>query len=149
MCVYLDDILVTGATEQEHLANLAQVLQRLQDAGMRVKQQKCAFLVPSVAYLGHVISAEGLRTSEAKPSWTHHIRKTSLNSVRIWVWLIIMVNSCPISQPALTALQVTAPDFRVALGSSAEESVLAYQEVAEVQQGTDALQRPATFDPRM
>ena len=66
VCVYLDDILVTGATEQEHLANLAQVLQRIQDAGMRVKQQKCAFLLPSVAYLGHVISAEGLRTSEAK-----------------------------------------------------------------------------------
>ena len=66
VCVYLDDILVTGAIEEEHLANLAQVLQRLETAGMRLKCQKCAFLLPSVSYLGHVISAEGLYTSESK-----------------------------------------------------------------------------------
>ena len=66
VCVYLDDILVMGDTEQEHLANLAQVLGRLQDAGMRLKREKCAFLLPSVAYLGHVISADGLHTSDSK-----------------------------------------------------------------------------------
>ena len=66
VCVYLDDILVTGAMEQQHLANLAQVLQRLRSAGKRLKQSKCAFLLPSVAYLGHVISAEGLHTAEVK-----------------------------------------------------------------------------------
>jgi hypothetical protein len=65
-CVYLDDILVTGATEQEHLANLVQVLQRLQSAGMRLKSSKCAFLLSSVSYLGHIISSEGLRTAESK-----------------------------------------------------------------------------------
>ena len=66
VCVYLDDILVTGATEQEHLANLAQVLQRLETAGMKLKRPKCAFLLKSVSYLGHVISAEGLHTAELK-----------------------------------------------------------------------------------
>ena len=65
-CVYIDDILVTGKTEQEHLNNLEQALQRLQEAGVRLKRGKCAFLLPSVEYLGHVISAEGLHTSEAK-----------------------------------------------------------------------------------
>ena len=64
--VYLDNILVTGATEQEHLANLTQVLQHLQSAGMRLKSSKCAFLLSSLSYLGHVISAEGLRTAESK-----------------------------------------------------------------------------------
>ena len=39
---------------------------RLQDAGMRLKRAKCLFLLPSVEYLGHVIVAEGLCTSEAK-----------------------------------------------------------------------------------
>ena len=66
VCVYIDDILVTGSSEQEHLDNLAQVLQRLEAAGMRLKKEKCEFLVPAVAYLGHVISAEGLRTSDVK-----------------------------------------------------------------------------------
>ena len=33
---------------------------------MRLKRQKCAFLLPSVAYLGHVISQEGLHTEESK-----------------------------------------------------------------------------------
>ena len=65
-CVYIDDILVTGATEKDHLHNLTQVLQRLQIAGMRLKKGKCAFMLPSVSYLGHVINAEGLHTAESK-----------------------------------------------------------------------------------
>ena len=68
VCVYIDDILVTGSTDAEHMDHLAQVLQRLQDAGMRLKRAKCLFLLPSVEYLGHVIVAEGLCTSEAKVS---------------------------------------------------------------------------------
>ena len=58
VCVYIDDILITGTTEVEHLDNLSQVLQRLQSAGMRLKRQKCGFLLPTVSYLGHMISAE-------------------------------------------------------------------------------------------
>lgn len=66
VCVYLDDILVTGSSEGEHLHNLTQVLQRLANAGMRLKKQKCEFMLSSVSYLGHVISAAGLHTEEAK-----------------------------------------------------------------------------------
>ena len=66
VCVYIDDILVTGRTEEEHLDNLTEVLCRLAEAGMRLKKGKCAYLLPAVKYLGHTISAEGLSTSEAK-----------------------------------------------------------------------------------
>lgn len=59
-------ILVTGRTEAEHLDNLAEVLRRLAEAGVRLKREKCAFLLPSVDYLGHTISAEGLCTSDNK-----------------------------------------------------------------------------------
>ena len=64
--MYLDDILVTGSTEEENLSNLAQVLTRLESAGMRLKREKCAFMLKSVSYLGHVISSEGLRTGDLK-----------------------------------------------------------------------------------
>lgn len=66
VAVYLDDILITGVTEAEHLANLEQVLKRLSDAGMRRKRDKCVFLASSVTYLGHRITAEGLCPVEGK-----------------------------------------------------------------------------------
>ena len=66
VCVYIDDILITGATEQEHLRTLDKVLTRLAEAGLKLKQAKCSFLRPSVEYLGHNISAEGLRPTKEK-----------------------------------------------------------------------------------
>ena len=38
-CVYLDDILVTGKTDQEHFQNLERVLQKLQNSGLRANRE--------------------------------------------------------------------------------------------------------------
>ena len=65
-CVYLDDILITGKTEKEHLQNLENVLTCLENSGLRLKQQKCSFMLPSVDYLGHTISSEGLQPTKEK-----------------------------------------------------------------------------------
>ena len=58
--VYLDNILVTGPTEEAHVAALEEVLKRLQTAGLRLRKDKCVFMAPSVVYLGHKIDAQGL-----------------------------------------------------------------------------------------
>ncbi|KAL5506357.1 hypothetical protein EMCRGX_G007979 [Ephydatia muelleri] len=58
--------LVSGSTEEEHLHTLEAVLDRLSNAGMKLKLSKYFFLLPSVEYLGHVISAEGIRPSSEK-----------------------------------------------------------------------------------
>ena len=66
MICYLDDILITGSTEEEHLANVEQVLSRLQQYNIRAKRSKCSFLSPSVEYLGHQVDAEELHTTTSK-----------------------------------------------------------------------------------
>ena len=66
VCTYLDDILVTGTSDEEHLRNLSAVLQRLETSEMKLKKKKCAFLLPRVAYLGHGISSKGLESSASK-----------------------------------------------------------------------------------
>ena len=53
--VCIDDILITGETEAEHLQTLEEVLKQLAKAGLRVKKKKCKFMVLSVSYLGRVI----------------------------------------------------------------------------------------------
>ncbi len=64
--VYIDDILVMGKTTLEHLHNLEEVLRRVDSASMRLRRDKCRFMLPEVEYLGHRISKEGVRPAEEK-----------------------------------------------------------------------------------
>ena len=66
VCVYLDDILVTGESDAAHIHNLTAVLDRLESAGIRLKREKCAFMLPKVEYLGHTITARGLQPQATK-----------------------------------------------------------------------------------
>ena len=55
---YLDDILITGTADEEHLINLSEVLKRLQNHGVCLKLEKCRFMEDSVEYLGHQVDSK-------------------------------------------------------------------------------------------
>ena len=57
---YIDDILVTGTSDDDHIKNLSTVFERLEKYGFRLKREKCSLFQDSVEYLGHKINAEGL-----------------------------------------------------------------------------------------
>ena len=57
---YIDDVLVTGKSEEEHLSVLEEVLCRIMESELRQRKDKCVFLAPSVVYFGHQIDSEGL-----------------------------------------------------------------------------------------
>ena len=63
---YIDDILVAGSTDEQHLERLEEVLKRLKEYGLRVKRNKCDFFQRQVEYLGHQVDADGLHTLPSK-----------------------------------------------------------------------------------
>ena len=58
--VYLDDILVLGATLEEHLQNLSEVFDCLRKAGLQLKPTKCHLAWKEIAYLGFIVTDKGV-----------------------------------------------------------------------------------------
>ena len=64
--VYIDDILVCSKSFEEHLQHLQEIFERLRKANLTLKPKKCSFLQRQVAYLGHVISSDGISPDPSK-----------------------------------------------------------------------------------
>ena len=59
---YIDDLLViTDGTYEDHLAHLDKVLQRIQDAGLKVNATKSSFAQSELEYLGYWITRDGIQ----------------------------------------------------------------------------------------
>ena len=73
LLIYLDDLIIIGASREENLLRLDEVLGRLEDAGLKLKPSKCQLLQKEVLFLGHVISEQGVqpnpRLIEAVKEW--------------------------------------------------------------------------------
>jgi len=64
--VYLDDILIASVDERSHIKHLQQVFEQLSLHHLRLNLKKCSFLQSSVSFLGHHISASGVRPTEER-----------------------------------------------------------------------------------
>ena len=59
--IYMDDIVVYARTLQDHLYRLRRVFDRFCDHRLKLKPSKCAFFKEEITYLGHRVSAEGVK----------------------------------------------------------------------------------------
>jgi hypothetical protein len=64
--VYLDDIIIFSKTQNEHIDHLKKVLQLLRENRLYANPDKCAFFAEEVAYLGHIVSKDGLKADPKK-----------------------------------------------------------------------------------
>ena len=64
--VFIDDILVYSKDAQEHEHHLRIVLQTLRENQLFSKLSKCDFWLKEVSFLGHIVSAEGIRVDPVK-----------------------------------------------------------------------------------
>lgn len=58
---FIDDIVVFGCSEAEHEMRLKQVLQVLKDNNILLNDSKCCYGVKQIEFLGHQLSAEGIK----------------------------------------------------------------------------------------
>jgi len=64
--VFFDDILIYSLFSAEHLRHVRLILRTLQEHSLYLKKSKCSFGSQSVAYLGHVISSDGVAMDAEK-----------------------------------------------------------------------------------
>ena len=87
---YLDNILISGQTMEEHYSNLRAVFKRLLDAGPRLRGDKCKLKRSSIPYLDHKIDAGGIHPTLEK---VHAIRKAptpkNLSELHIFFFLLL------------------------------------------------------------
>jgi len=83
ICVsYIDDINVFSENPKDHEGHVRQVLARLIEHGLYVKAEKCHFSTRETKFLGHTISADGIRMDAKKKSGVEPwISKCSLATI--------------------------------------------------------------------
>ncbi|KAH0712078.1 hypothetical protein KY289_008037 [Solanum tuberosum] len=59
--MFIDGILIYSRNEKDHASHLRIVLQTLKDRELYDKFSKCQFWVESLAFLGHIVSVDGIR----------------------------------------------------------------------------------------
>jgi hypothetical protein len=71
---YLDDVIVYGRTFEECASRLELVLERVHQAGLKLKPIKCDLFKRSLEFLGHVVTSEGITTDPKKTAAVNNAR---------------------------------------------------------------------------
>ena len=86
--VFIDDILVYSKSIKDHVYHLRTVLQTLREHQLYTKFSKCDFWTESVAFLGHVVTKDGIQVDpqkiEAVSEWP---RPTTVTEIRSFLGL--------------------------------------------------------------
>ena len=143
---FLDDIMVLGKSFEEHYANLAQVLQRFCEHGLKLKPRKCNLFQRSVLFLGKRVSEEGI---EINPANIEKVKTWSIPRCRKEVEAFLgfvnyhrehIIGFAGIAQPLY---QITGKgDFHWH-----EEQQLAFESLKECMTSTPVLAYPNANEP--
>jgi transposase InsO family protein len=63
---YLDDVIIFSHTVEDHLTHIEEILKRLSKHNLNAKLSKCEFFKPSLTFLGHIVSSDGIKVCSDK-----------------------------------------------------------------------------------
>ena len=66
VAIFLDDILISGKSKEDHVEKVRLVLRKLNDAGLKLSKNKCTWLAREVEYLGYKLDEFGIHPTNAK-----------------------------------------------------------------------------------
>ena len=64
--VYIDDYIILGKDLESHYKSLDLVLDRLREAGLKLKASKCSLFRDKLLFLGYEVSTEGMSSDPSK-----------------------------------------------------------------------------------
>ena len=70
--VYIDDIIIYSKTYEDHLEHLKNVFTLLGNAGLKINLEKCDFFKTKLAFLGHIITIDGIAPDPSKIEKVQH-----------------------------------------------------------------------------
>ncbi|XP_026563420.1 uncharacterized protein K02A2.6-like, partial [Pseudonaja textilis] len=82
---YFDDVLVAGADQKQLEDRLREVLRRFQNAGLKVKREKCQLHTTRVEFLGYLLDQQGIHPTEGKIKAIKEAPKL-LDKAATWTW---------------------------------------------------------------
>ena len=87
---YLDDIILFRKTPQEHFSHIRMVFEKLISANLSMKKSKCSFFSKEIQYLGHILSATGIRPLPTKTHAIQYIQPPMTpKQVRVFLGLVV------------------------------------------------------------
>ncbi|MBW0477174.1 hypothetical protein O181_016889 [Austropuccinia psidii MF-1] len=136
--VYLDDIMFFSSSEDEHVKNVASVLQRLRDNDLFSKASKCVFHASSMEYLGYVVSGDGLKMDSSK--FQQILTKTD----SLFIFNEEALSQFQILKEALPTAPIVSP-FNPSLSTIVETNATDYSLGAVLSQVNDSGKHPIAF----
>ena len=140
---YLDDIVIFSKDLASHHERLEAVLWKLEEAGLKLKPSKCELFQWQIAYLGHIISTQGVATDECK---IKAIKKwpTPINITEVQRFLGF---TGYYHQFIPKFMQIAWPLHELTLGENAGKKKAAIQWDSKCQQAFNDLKRLCTTAP--
>ena len=98
---------MTWELEEAQLQSLEAVLERLESAGIRLKREKCSFMIPKVEYFGHTISEKGMQPMSERVRPTRDApRPQDVSKLRSFLVILnYSVDTSPTSLPLAPVCQ--------------------------------------------
>lgn len=114
---YLDDVAIFSDSWEAHMGHLRVVLNRLRQAGLSIRPEKCQLGRAEVSYLGHVIGQGSRRPSEVKvAAVAEHRRPKTKTDIRAFLGLAgyyqhYIKDYSHVASPLTDALRKTEPQI--------------------------------------